>query len=1273
MSLAASICLEACVFSQRVLGQVSPDNTLGAESSRVVLDATVAGEDVDLIEGGAVRGTLLFHSFSDFNVDVDQPVYFSNPAAVSDIFSRITGSRRSTINGVLGVDGLANLYFLNPNGIAFGPDAELDLKGSFLASTGDRVLFDNNLEFSATNPQAVPLVNISVPLGVQYGNSPGRLAIGDAKSAGPILSSPGDGTIAFVGGDVNITNSAIATPGGNIEIGAVENNVINFESNGNFLDIIFPEVFSGKSLEIDGSDLSTTPDRDGDGGDLSIVAGSARLINSSSLETSADEGTSGSLSLTILEDLEITDSALYSDTFTSGDGGDLSVRAGSAIISDGSILETSTTVGSAGALSLDILEDLEITDSALYSDTFTSGDGGDLSIRAGSAIISDNSILETSTEGGNAGELSLDINGALSIVESDLISDSKGKGNGGDVSITANSAIIDFSELAASAEQGIAGNLVLDIEDNFLSLQSNFKSISGAGVGGDIVINANDISFLEGSAVDASVTNRGSAGDIRLIAEDASEFRNTTITTTAGNSSGGSGGTGGVINIRSGRFYAEESQLNTRLSGIGNAGNIVLSTEGETRFLNTNFFSDVTGGSVGSGGDIKITTGSLVFEGDSDSTQGFLSSSAGRGNAGNIKIVADNEVELTQLGDGSVAFFSTIQNGGEGRSGDIEVIANSLTFSTSALINGLAIGGEGSIGSIILDIEELAFFSGGGIFNDVVGAGTGGQVIIDAGDLVVENGAQLFTSTAGEGQAGNVLINADNSVVVRGIGQNEIRSSSIFSSSERNASGSGGNITINSPYLLVEDSGVINGRTETSERGGNIVINVETLELTNGGQLVTSTSGTGAAGDIQINDSTVVKLSGINENYNDFLNSPNQRVDSQGAEAGLYAVGAQGIGGNITVSTNQLLIQNQAEISVDSQGAGEAGQIQISSETATLSNGGRIAAETVTSSGGDINLQVLDSLEVDSDSEVSAAAGNGQGGDITITGAQLLSLTDNSNIAVEARSAGGTAGNVTVAVDTLILNNSQLTAVTQASGSGDSANIDLQGLALLLMRNGSQITAQALNDANGGNIDIDSRLVLALPEENSDIIANAVEGNGGSIILRGDRILGFITANDLSTEQLRANTSSDISASSQLGQQGEVVLENLGIDPSQSLVELPTISSVPRVQRDCLAIGQSGISSLTETGQRDLPKTPTDPLGEELALVDLGPESANPSANTTPETTVNPPPQASSDHRAPESGAEAQSWIRDESGRLSLVKQPFNSTDESIAYGCDRP
>jgi filamentous hemagglutinin family protein len=191
------------------LAQLTPDQALGAESSRVTPQA-----HHDLIEGGAMRGQSLFHSFQDFNVGGNQAVYFANPAAISTIFTRVTGNNFSNILGTLGVLGNADLFLLNPNGIYFGPNARLDLNGAFHASTADQFIFNTGETFNATNPNAAPLLTVNVTPGAQWNGH----TMADIINEGELISTQGD--LSLSGGQV-ISTGLLAAPEGTVTVQAV--------------------------------------------------------------------------------------------------------------------------------------------------------------------------------------------------------------------------------------------------------------------------------------------------------------------------------------------------------------------------------------------------------------------------------------------------------------------------------------------------------------------------------------------------------------------------------------------------------------------------------------------------------------------------------------------------------------------------------------------------------------------------------------------------------------------------------------------------------------------------------------------------------------------------------------------------------------------------------------------------------------------------------------------------------------------------------------------
>jgi filamentous hemagglutinin family protein len=159
-------------LSSHCVAQVVPDQTLpGGERSRV------SGDRDAQIDGGAVRGNNLFHSFQQFSIPTGGSTSFNNASDIRNIITRVTGNNVSDIDGIIRANGTANLFLINPNGILFGANARLEIGGSFLASTANSLKFADGFAFSATSPQASPLLTISAPIGLQYGGNPGLITV----------------------------------------------------------------------------------------------------------------------------------------------------------------------------------------------------------------------------------------------------------------------------------------------------------------------------------------------------------------------------------------------------------------------------------------------------------------------------------------------------------------------------------------------------------------------------------------------------------------------------------------------------------------------------------------------------------------------------------------------------------------------------------------------------------------------------------------------------------------------------------------------------------------------------------------------------------------------------------------------------------------------------------------------------------------------------------------------------------------------------------------
>lgn len=186
----------------------------------------------------------------------------------------------------------------------------------------------------------------------------------------------------------------------------------------------------------------------------------------------------------------------------------------------------------------------------------------------------------------------------------------------------------------------------------------------------------------------------------------------------------------------------------------------------------------------------------------------------------------------------------------------------------------------------------------------------------------------------------------------------------------------------------------------------------------------------------------------------------------------------------------------------------------------------------------------------------------------------------------------------------------------------------------LLLRNGTEISTQAGTEAtgggDGGNITIDAQLIVAFPKEDSNINANAFDGKGGNIDITAQNVFGFELRD-------RQTPLSDITASSTRGVDGEIEINQLGVDPVQGLVILPEnlTDSSTQIAVGCAA--DAG-NSFVITGRGGLPEDPTQTLRGRTVWRDLG--QSDRSFALAPEK---PQPQPSTQNQRPAANRRRQS------------------------------
>ena len=527
----------------RVFAQIVPDQTLGAESSTINPNVNIEGTLSDQIEGGAIRGTNLFHSFEEFSVREGQGAYFLNPVGIEHIFSRVTGNNISQILGKLGVLGNADLFLINPNGIIFGPNATLDLKGSFLATTANSLIFENETQFSATETSAPPLLTISIPAGLQFRETAGSIL--NQSQAG--LRMQPDKTLALVGGKITMQGGIIAAPSGRIELGSVAG----------MGQVSLQPIDSGWALSYEGvqnfQDIELTQSPTSNNGRLSGIS----LVST----TSSDLSGGGSIQV---QGRRVT---LTNGSLIAGDGADLVFSASETVQVSGIALGVSTVRGSIYST---ISSESPLTGKegsvTINTKKLIVQDGGLITSRTSGLVIAEDQVKTTTVPGGNliinASE-SVDLKGGES--ETGLFSSTESFGSGGNITIKTPKLIVRDGAIISAESTGV----------------NALDQPIATGSAGNININANSLSLNQGTITAATSESEGEGANITLKISDLFRIENESRISASANDSAN----GGNININTPLllvFPPTGSHGSDIIANAeeGNGGNIIINAQG---------------------------------------------------------------------------------------------------------------------------------------------------------------------------------------------------------------------------------------------------------------------------------------------------------------------------------------------------------------------------------------------------------------------------------------------------------------------------------------------------------------------------------------------------------------------------------------------------------------------------------------------------------------------------------------------------------------------
>ncbi|MEO1094599.1 MAG: filamentous hemagglutinin N-terminal domain-containing protein [Cyanobacteria bacterium J06638_28] len=848
--LGSNVCLTTPAFAQLI-----PDDTLGQESS-IVTPELIQGLPATLVEGGAERGANLFHSFTEFNVNTGQQVYFANPAGIDNILTRVTGSNVSNIDGLLGVDGNAHLFLLNPNGVIFGPNARLDVNGSFTTSTAISFAFADGGEFSAT-PTGNELLSVSVPLGVQFNDQPqgsithqGDLAVGLGQSLtllGDTVTSEGAltataGTVQVLGNQIMLSDQAAidvsgTTGGGTVRVGG------DYQGNGMIPNAQQTRIASGANIWADAG-------ASGDGGSVIVWADGITEFGGTISARGGIQGgdggfieTSGAAALMIQNTAQVDTHAVHGQTGTwLLDPVELTINdTGATAITGNPGTNTPNTATTIGADTIETALDstaviLQADELITVAADIEADSGNDLTLQA-AKIAMESVTLEQEGSGAvilttlpnNQGEVlieesDIEAGGGIRIQSSQVLLDEASSLtaiNGADIQIEAEQVFID-NESELNARSG--GDIVIEAQQVTIQNRSELRTAVNIGDtenGGSIRITANRVFLRSESEISALTSGSGDAGFIAIEAAEQLVLEDAAAITSAVRSAG-TGDSRGIQITTNNLAIKEGSIIRGSTENTGSAGDIVIEPmDGNVAMTITLSGSDSTiaasTSGAASGGNIVIRTpGDLVINGDQPP-------------GGLTKLT----VESTETDSGLA--------------GTLSIFTNSVVLDRVELSAETA--SEEGGGTIRFNTSGIALRRGSLInaqsTNTNVTAGDGGNIVIDTDFLVApfdEDNDILANAESGNG--GQITINA---LSVLGFVQRDefldnLRGNSVNDISATSRSGDDGAIALNT--LDIDPSqGLAELPTNLADRANQIARGCGVGNTDTGGEFIVTGAG----------------------------------------------------------------------------------------------------------------------------------------------------------------------------------------------------------------------------------------------------------------------------------------------------------------------------------------------------------------------------------------------------------------------------------------------
>jgi large exoprotein involved in heme utilization and adhesion len=768
---------------------------------------------------------------------------------------------------------------MNPNGILFGPNASLDIGGSFIATTANAIEFPDG-SFGAASPQSDSLLTVNVPMGLQYGKEVQPIIVNGSN-----LQVRPDQTLALVGGNVSLESAQLSVFGGRLELGGLaetgtvgltfENNIPHLSilsdvTRGNILvnstRVYSDDPFGNGAIVINAKDIDIKGNSTIRSGRLFATVGGDITLNATNNITVVDnsrilsfvgqnfQGNSGDIEISAGGSLFLSSALISSLTYGYGRSGDIKIATGSSLL-----LNNGSQIGTA---------------------TLSDGYAGDINITTNSISL-DDPLVESNSENSSS---------ILSFTGQDS------SGGGGNINIFARELSLKNGGVSTSTlGQGNAGSINIFTEVLRLSNASSISTVAfDSGDSGKIEITATDRMYLDTESQISNVLGQSSSGNgegLRLTS--GSIFINNGASVTSG--ALGSGTSGDIIITAKDKIQIDGASptLNNGFEAVSNIANFPLQQNGQAQV-----------------GDVVISTSSLWLTNGGAILSTQTSSTPTK--RGNINITANEAINI--LGASERGTSSTIRSTTQTNlaAGDITIKSPVLNISSQGMQKTLppniftGSGSTGNAGKIWIE-ADLLNLNGGLIWStmNLQSQGEGGSITIKGSTLDIANGGYISTSTFSSqgGKAGDINITLSENLRLSGIG------SGIFASAGSESTGNGGNIFIDPPKVTITDGAMIASGSLGSGNSGNISLLAGSLELNNG-KILAITGGSNGGN--------------VNLTVRDLLFANNNSTISATA-------GGNGDGGNLTINADLILLNGNSDLTANAL-YGKGGNIKITTQ-----------------------------------------------------------------------------------------------------------------------------------------------------------------------------------------------------------------------------------------------------------------------------------------------------------------------------------------------------